>query len=92
MARKVEEVLFVTRYGKVSRKIAKSLLENLDETGAKILGVVLNDLPQKKAPGYYYSGYYGYGYFRYKYYNKYYGRERDDEPSSPTVQGKESVS
>ena len=80
MARKVEEVLFVARYGKVSRKIVKSLLESLDETGAKILGVVLNDLPQKKAPGYYYSGYYGYGYFRYKYYNKYYGREKDEGP------------
>ena len=84
MARKVEEVLFVTRYGKVSRKIAKSLLESLDETGAKILGVVLNDLPQKKAPGYYYSGYYGYGYFRYKYYNKYYGREKDEGPIKDT--------
>ena len=33
------------------------------------------------APGYYYSGYYGYGYFRYKYYNKYYGREKDEEPA-----------
>ena len=92
MARKVEEVLFVTRYGKVSRKIAKSLLESLDETGAKILGVVLNDLPQKKTPGYYYSGYYGYGYFRYKYYNKYYGREKDEEPASTTVNKKDIVS
>jgi succinoglycan biosynthesis transport protein ExoP len=79
MARKVEEVLFVTRYGKVSRKVVKSLLESLDETGAKILGVVLNDLPQKKTPGYYYSGYYGYGYFRYKYYNKYYGRDSTED-------------
>ena len=78
IARRVDEVLFVTRYGKVSRKIAKNLLESIDETGAKILGVVLNDLPQKKTPGYYYSGYYGYGYFRYKYYNKYYGRDKDD--------------
>ncbi|MGA0904335.1 MAG: polysaccharide biosynthesis tyrosine autokinase, partial [Opitutales bacterium] len=92
MARKVEEVLFVTRYGKVSRKIAKSLLESLDETGAKILGVVLNDLPQKKTPGYYYSGYYGYGYFRYKYYNKYYGREKDDEPPISSPNEKKSVS
>lgn len=92
MARKVEEVLFVTRYGKVSRKIAKSLLESLDETGAKILGVVLNDLPQKKTPGYYYSGYYGYGYFRYKYYNKYYGRDKDDDMYAPTKKSKETVS
>jgi succinoglycan biosynthesis transport protein ExoP len=90
MARKVEEVLFVTRYGKVSRKIAKSLLESLDETGAKILGVVLNDLPQKKTPGYYYSGYYGYGYFRYKYYNKYYGRDTDSDSVKPKVETKET--
>ena len=76
IARKVDEVLFVTRYGKVSRKIAKSLVENLEETGVNVLGVVLNDLPQKKTPGYYYSGYYGYGYFRYKYYNKYYGQDK----------------
>lgn len=77
IARKVEEVLFVTRYGKVSRKVAKNLIENIEETGANVLGVVLNDLPQKKTPGYYYSGYYGYGYFRYKYYNKYYGSDNE---------------
>ena len=79
IARKVDDVLFVTRYGKVSRKIAKNLVENLEETGVNVLGVVLNDLPQKKTPGYYYSGYYGYGYFRYKYYNKYYGKEKNSE-------------
>jgi capsular exopolysaccharide synthesis family protein len=76
IARKVDEVLFVTRFGKVSRKVAKSLIEDLVETGVNVLGVVLNDLPHKKTPGYYYSGYYGYGYFRYKYYNKYYGKEK----------------
>jgi capsular exopolysaccharide synthesis family protein len=81
IARKVDEVLFVTRYGKVSRKVAKNLVENLEETGVNVLGVVLNDLPQKKTPGYYYSGYYGYGYFRYKYYNKYYGKDKDEEVS-----------
>ena len=81
IARKVDEVLFVTRYGKVSRKVAKNLVENLEETGVNVLGVVLNDLPQKKTPGYYYSGYYGYGYFRYKYYNKYYGKDKTEEVS-----------
>ena len=60
IARKTEEVLFVTRYGKVARRIVKNLIEGIEETGAKVLGVVLNDLPQKKTPGYYYSGYYGY--------------------------------
>jgi len=81
IARKVDEVLFVTRYGKVSRKVAKNLVENLEATGVNVLGVVLNDLPQKKTPGYYYSGYYGYGYFRYKYYNKYYGKDKGEEVS-----------
>ena len=83
MARKVDEVIFVTRYGKVARKVAKNLIESLEATGANMLGVVLNDLPEKKTPGYYYSGYYGYGYFRYKYYNKYYGKQ-----GSQKAQGK----
>jgi succinoglycan biosynthesis transport protein ExoP len=85
MARKVDEVIFVTRYGKVARKVAKSLIESLEETGVNLLGVVLNDLPEKKTPGYYYSGYYGYGYFRYKYYNKYYGKHGPEEAQDKTA-------
>ena len=84
MARKVDEVIFVTRYGKVARKVAKNLIESLEETGANVLGVVLNDLPEKKTPGYYYSGYYGYGYFRYKYYNKYYGKQGPEKADGKT--------
>jgi capsular exopolysaccharide synthesis family protein len=87
IARKVDEVLFVTRYGKVSRKIVKSLISSIQETGANLLGVVLNDLPQKKTPGYYYSGYYGYGYFRYKYYNKYYGKSDAEEKQKTPASG-----
>lgn len=89
IARKVDEVLFVTRYGKVSRKVVKTLIESIHETGANLLGVVLNDLPQKKTPGYYYSGYYGYGYFRYKYYNKYYGKS-DSEEKMPKASASKS--
>ena len=58
LARKTDEVLFVTRYGKVSRHVVKRLIGDLKATGANILGVILNDLPSKKATGYYYSGYY----------------------------------
>ena len=90
IARKVDEVLFVTRYGKVSRKVVKSLIESIHETGANLLGVVLNDLPQKKTPGYYYSGYYGYGYFRYKYYNKYYGKSDSEETTPKATASKSS--
>ena len=85
MARKVDEVIFVTRYGKVARKVAKSLIESLEETGVNMLGVVLNDLPEKKTPGYYYSGYYGYGYFRYKYYDKYYGKHGPEKAQGETA-------
>lgn len=77
LARKTDEVLFVTRYGKVSRHVVKRLIGDLKATGANILGVILNDLPSKKATGYYYSGYYGYGYYRYKYYSKYYSPSED---------------
>tara|TARA_B100000035_G_scaffold93383_2_gene78980 strand:- start:7921 stop:10182 length:2262 start_codon:yes stop_codon:yes gene_type:complete len=77
LARKTDEVLFVTRYGKVSRQVVKRLIGDLKATGANILGVILNDLPSKKATGYYYSGYYGYGYYRYKYYSKYYSPTED---------------
>ena len=77
LARKTDEVLFVTRYGKVSRQVVKRLIGDLKATGANILGIILNDLPSKKATGYYYSGYYGYGYYRYKYYSKYYSQKED---------------
>ncbi len=75
LATKVDDLIFVTRYSKVGRRTAKSMLQKLEETGARILGVVLNDLPEKKSSSYYYGyGYgYGYGYYRYKYYSKYYG-------------------
>ncbi len=76
-AKIADDVIFVTRYGKVARRVAKNLLNSIEETGTNILGVVLNDLPQKRSTGYYYSGYYGYGYYRYKYYNKYYGKTED---------------
>lgn len=78
LATKVDDLIFVTRYSKVGRRTAKSMLQKLEETGARILGVVLNDLPEKKSSSYYYNyGYYGYGYgyYRYKYYSKYYGDE-----------------
>ena len=76
LSKVVDDIIFVTRYGKVARRAAKGLISNLEESGSNILGVVLNDLPGKKSTGYYYSGYYGYGYgyYRYKYYNKYYGK------------------
>ena len=62
LATKVDDLIFVTRYSKVGRRTAKSMLQKLEETGARILGVVLNDLPEKKSSSYYYGYGYGYGY------------------------------
>ena len=92
LATKVDDLIFVTRYSKVGRRTAKSMLQKLEETGARILGVVLNDLPEKKSSSYYYNyGYYGYGYgyYRYKYYSKYYG---DDSGADKMAKNETRVS
>ena len=36
-ATKVDDLIFVTRYSKVGRRTAKSMLQKLEETGARIL-------------------------------------------------------
>ena len=46
LSKVVDDVIFVTRYGKVARRAAKGLLSNLEESGSNV-GVVLNDLPKK---------------------------------------------
>ncbi|MNW71116.1 hypothetical protein D3C74_507730 [compost metagenome] len=48
----------VVSYGKVKRDIAAKAKANLDRVGAKILGVVLNNVKRKASEGYYYY-YYG---------------------------------
>ena len=68
----MKNILITGGAGFIGSHVVKRLIGDLKVTGSNILGVILNDLPSKKATGYYYSGYYGYGYYRYKYYSKYY--------------------
>ncbi|MBB6693254.1 CpsD/CapB family tyrosine-protein kinase [Cohnella xylanilytica] len=54
---KVDGVIFVMDQGKVKRDIARKAKSGLDKVGARILGVVLNNIKRQKNEGYYY--YYG---------------------------------
>jgi len=58
VASKSDGVIMVVSYGKVKRDIAVKAKANLDRVGAKMLGVVLNNVKRKASEGYYYY-YYG---------------------------------
>ncbi len=58
VASKSDGVIMVVSYGKVKRDIAAKAKANLDRVGAKMLGVVLNNVKRKASEGYYYY-YYG---------------------------------
>lgn len=58
VASKSDGVIMVVSYGKVKRDIAMKAKANLDRVGARMLGVVLNNVKRKASEGYYYY-YYG---------------------------------
>ncbi|MFF2910895.1 CpsD/CapB family tyrosine-protein kinase [Paenibacillus sp. NPDC057934] len=58
VASKSDGVIMVVSYGKVKREIAMKAKSGLDRVGAKMLGVVLNNVKRKASEGYYYY-YYG---------------------------------
>ncbi len=58
VASKSDGVIMVVSYGKVKRDIAVKAKSGLDRVGARILGVVLNNVKRKASEGYYYY-YYG---------------------------------
>lgn len=68
VAKQCDGTVFVVESNAVSRKFAQRVKEQLDMTGCRILGVVLNKV-NVNSKGYY--GHYG------KYYGKYYGRYGD---------------
>jgi Mrp family chromosome partitioning ATPase len=57
----VDAVILVVKTGKTHRDVVKRALEHLRESGARFLGIVLND--SKEVLPYYYQ---------YKYYKNYY--------------------
>ena len=72
LSAKAEGVLLVVRYGNTRKEGAINAVKQLQRTGARILGVVLNQVPRK---GEEYLG-------LYRYYAGYYA-ERDDEEAVP---------
>ncbi|WP_026297497.1 CpsD/CapB family tyrosine-protein kinase [Paenibacillus daejeonensis] len=58
VATKSDGVLLVIDYGKVKRDIAIKAKANLDKVGARVLGVVMNNVKRKSSEAYYYY-YYG---------------------------------
>jgi Mrp family chromosome partitioning ATPase len=65
LAPKVDGVIFVARYGYTRKAAAKAVLEQLNQIGAKTIGVVLNWVSQKDMI---YGDYYSY--HRYSYYGE----------------------
>lgn len=74
LAEMADEIIYMIRHGKPKRTAVRNLLHKLRGTSSDLLGVVVNDLPPKKAS--YYYGHYGYySYYTYKNYQKYYGNK-----------------
>jgi polysaccharide biosynthesis transport protein len=70
----VDGVLLVVHGGKSSRKVVKRSRQLLNDVGAKIFGVVLNNVTIRSDEYYYYQRYYG---------SRHYKSDVDDEPSAP---------
>ncbi len=72
LAPKVDGVLLVVRPGKTRESALRHTIEQLGQVGAKIIGIVLNDVNTKRTP---YS--YRYRYYRnYAAYQEYYGHHK----------------
>jgi capsular exopolysaccharide synthesis family protein len=57
----VDGVIWVTRFGKIKKRIVKTAFERLHQIKANILGVVINDLDRKRLGSSYYYDYNRYG-------------------------------
>jgi capsular exopolysaccharide synthesis family protein len=68
LARCCHEMIYVCRYRTVRPAIVRKVLDRFQGAGVSLLGIVLNQLPEKKARGY---GYHGYGTQSAAYYKAY---------------------
>lgn len=69
-------VIMVIAAGSTNNRLAKTIKRQLERTGCRILGAVLNKIDTTKKE--YYSNYYGTSYYSYKKYTSYYGSEKGD--------------
>jgi capsular exopolysaccharide synthesis family protein len=68
LSRCCDEMIYVCQYRTVRPGIIRKVLERFHNSGISFLGVVLNQLPERKAAGY---GYHGYGTQSSEYYKVY---------------------
>ncbi len=65
LAPKMDGVLLVIRPGQTKIVHARQTVEQIQRGGARILGVVLNDVEPRRSRSYYYKGYYTYDTYAY---------------------------
>lgn len=68
LARYCKELIYVCKYGTVRLNNVKKTLKKLHETGVKVLGLVINQMPESRFRT---SGYQGYGAYGREYYQAY---------------------
>ncbi len=74
VAKYCDGAILVISQGVASRRMIQGVKKQLEASGVKILGAVLNKVKMKKN-GYGYGGYYG------SYYGNYYNRDKDEDSS-----------
>jgi polysaccharide biosynthesis transport protein len=65
LAAKVDGVVLVVQPGRTEAAPARAMSEQMQRAGARVVGVVLNNIPTGHGYGYYYGGYHHYGYAPY---------------------------
>lgn len=88
-----DETILVLRAHKATRRLTEHAREALVSVGARILGVVINDVPRRRDRyGYYYGYGYGYGYgYRYGQYGANGNGNGNGENGAPTAVAGTSV-
>ncbi len=68
LARYCKELIYVCKYGSVRLNAVRKTLQKVHETGIKVLGLVINQMPESRFRT---SGYSGYGAYGQEYYQAY---------------------
>ena len=70
LARHAAEVVYVCKFKTVRRSVVKRTTAKFEDTGARLLGLVLNQMPRSRVMNYDYEGYGAYGKDYYKAYGE----------------------
>ena len=78
VASMADGVIFLTKFNKIRREHARKSLQRLQDSGIRVLGVVLNDIDFEGRDSYYYSYYY----YQNRYYSSHYRSSSKRQKSS----------